>query len=268
VSLDPSHFVFRTLELPRAASPFIEGVVRAQIDRLTPWNAIDSIFGWSAPIDLGSDRVSITVAATGRSEVAPVREALTARRVQSIDMSTTGEEDRSMVISLFPDRTSGDGDARRLRLGLTAGWGACIFVFLVCLLAWIVIGSGYDGRLAELQKEITDRRAKLVGQQGSVAERALEELKKRKRTTPSPVMILEALSKTLPDDTHLTELRIENGKVQIAGLASDASELIHLLEQSRQFTHAVFFAPTVRGPSGGEIFHIEAHLEPSFEVMD
>ena len=81
-------------------------------------------------------------------------------------------------------------------------------------------------------------------------------------------MILEALSKTLPDDVHLTELRIESGKVQIAGLAADAPALIRLIEQSRQFTQATFFAPTVRDSSGGQNFHIEAHIEPSFGVTN
>ena len=81
-------------------------------------------------------------------------------------------------------------------------------------------------------------------------------------------MVLEAVSKALPDDAHLTEFRIEGGKVQIAGSAADASALIRLIEQSRRFTRATFFAPTVRGPSGGESFHIEAHIEPSFAVTN
>ena len=59
-------------------------------------------------------------------------------------------------------------------------------------------------------------------------------------------MVLDALSKTLPDDTHLTEFRIEDGKVQMVGLAGDASQLIPLIKQSRQFTRATFFAPTVK----------------------
>ena len=81
-------------------------------------------------------------------------------------------------------------------------------------------------------------------------------------------MTFEALSTTLPDDAHLTEFRIEGGKVQIAGSATDAPALIRLIEQSRQFTQATFFAPTVRGPSGGQSFHIEAHIVPSFRVMN
>ena len=56
--------------------------------------------------------------------------------------------------------------------------------------------------------------------------------------------------------------------MQIAGSAADAPTLIRLIEQSRQFTQATFFAPTVRVPSGGQSFHIEAHIEPSFAVTN
>jgi len=79
------------------------------------------------------------------------------------------------------------------------------------------------------------------------------------------VIVLEALSQTLPDDTFLNELRIENGKVQIAGLTRDAPALIRLIEQSQHFTRATFFAPTTRAASEDrERFHIEAHIEPVF----
>ena len=266
--LSPSHFVFRPLELPRAAAPFIEGVVRAQLDRLTPWTASEAVFGWSAPIDVGADKVRLTVAATARSEIAPIEEALIAVRAHSAKMSTFLEEDRSVLIPIVVGPSAGEGNVRGLRLGLILGLAGFSLAFLCCLVAWIVIGGAYDNRLAELQGQIAERRGSLLNRHASGAEQALQALKKRKREMPSPVMILEALSKTLPDDAHLTELRIENGKVQVAGLAGDASQLIHLIEQSPQFKHAAFFAPTVRAPNGGEVFHIEARLEPSFEEMN
>jgi general secretion pathway protein L len=262
--LAPSRFVFRPLELPRAAGPFLEAVVRTQIDRLSPWNASDAVFGWSAPLDVGSGRIAVTVAATARAQVAPISQALSARRVASIEISTRAGEGGTLVIPVVvPQMGDADG-ARRLRYGLVVGLGVGCLAFVASMVLWVALGGAYDARLAQLQTEIAQRRTVLASQGGSASEQALRALHARKRATPSAVMILEALAKALPDDSHLTELHIEDGKVQMTGLAGDASQLISLIEQSQQFTRAIFFAPTVRGPNGGEIFHIEAHLEPSF----
>ena len=83
VMLAPSRFVIRTLELPRGASQFLEGVVRSQLDRLTPWSASDAVFGWSSPRDAGPDRIAVAVAATASALIAPIARALVAARCGS-----------------------------------------------------------------------------------------------------------------------------------------------------------------------------------------
>jgi general secretion pathway protein L len=267
VVLAPSRFVFRTLELPRAANQFLEGVVRSQIDRLTPWSAGDAVFGWSAPVDAGTDRIAIAVAATAKPLVAPIAQALVTARVSHVRISTRAGNEGALVIPVFAQQSDGE-DSRRLRHGLVFGLGLSGLAFALSLCVWIFAGGAYEARLAELQNQITERRAALLNRRDSAAEQAIQALQARKRTAPSAVMTLEALAKTLPDDTHLTELRIEDGKVQIVGLSGDAPALIRLIEQSRRFTRATFFAATVRAPDGGETFHIEARIEPSFAVTD
>jgi general secretion pathway protein L len=266
--LAPTRFIFRSLELPQGAGQFLDGVVRSQIDRLTPWSANEAAFGWSEPTDAGNGQIAITVAATARSLVAPIARAAMAARADEVRMSTRVGEGQTLVIPVFAqDSGEGNGGQGLLR-GLVAGLALSGLAFTFSLGAWLIAGSGIEARMADLQSRIVERRSELMNRRGPAAEEALKALQARKWATPSAVMVLEALSKTLPDEAHLTELRIEAGKVQIAGSATDPPALIRLIEQSRQFTQATFFAPTVRGPSGGESFHIEAHIEPSFGVTN
>jgi general secretion pathway protein L len=268
VMLAPSRFVFRSLELPQGARQFLEGVVRSQIDRLTPWSADEAAFGWSEPTDAGNGQIAITIAATARSLVAPIARAALAARANQVRMSTRFGEGQDLVIPVFAQDIGGGDEGQGLLRGIVAGLALSGFVFMASLGAWLVVGGSDDARLADLQNRIADRRSELMNRRGPAAEEALRALQARKWATPSAVIILEALSKALPDEAHLTELRIESGKVQIAGLATDAPALIRLIEQSRQFTQATFFAPTVRGSSGGQNFHIEAHIEASFGVTN
>jgi general secretion pathway protein L len=268
VILAPSHFIFRSLELPQGARQFLDGVVRSQIDRLTPWSVNEAAFGWSEPTDAGNGQIAVTVAATARSVVAPIARAAMAARADQVRMSTRVGEGQAPAIPVFALDIGGGSGGQGLRRGLVAGLALSGLAFLASLGAWLVIGGGDDARTADLQNRIAERRSELMNRRGPAAEEALKVLQARKWATPSAVMVLEALSKTLPDNAHLTELRIEGGKVQIGGSATDAPALIRLIEQSRHFTRATFFAPTVRGPSGGESFHIEAQIEPSFPMTN
>jgi general secretion pathway protein L len=101
--LRPDRFLFRPLELPGRAAEFLDGVVRSQIDRLTPWSAAEAAFGWSKPLEAGTDRCITTIAATALARIAPEVKALSAFGARSI-----------AVFTLLPE--AGAAPVRRARL--------------------------------------------------------------------------------------------------------------------------------------------------------
>ena len=267
LELKPAHFLFRPLELPQRATEFLEGVVRSQIDRLTPWTAGDATFGWSAPVEAGPDRMVVTVVATARAMVQPVIEALGSAGAQSVSVSTAAAG--AAPIRLIGDHTRGGIDASRVRGALVAVLIGTGLLAGVSLTAAGVYGYKLGNEQDDLTARINQRRAALrAGREtGAQVASPLRALERRKYQTPSSVIVLDVLSQILPDHTYVTELRVEGDKLRVIGVTSDAPSLIRLIEQSPHFTRATFFAPTTRAPSDpGERFHIEAQIEPVFAL--
>jgi general secretion pathway protein L len=267
VALKPARFLFRPLELPQRASEFLFGVVRAQIDRLTPWSANDAVFGVSAPQDAGTDRIVVTVAATARALVQPVIDALTAAGAQSVAVTTAAAG--AAPIQVLDHSARGTIDVARVRQILVVTLLAVGLLAASGLGAAAVYGYQLGNEQDALAQRIAARRAAIRAGRtgGSTVVTPLRALERRKFATPSSVIVLDVLSQILPDHTYVTELRIEGDKVRLIGVTRDAPSLIRLLEQSPHFSRATFFAPTTHGPSDpGERFHIEAQIEPVFAL--
>lgn len=261
ILLQPGRFLFRPLELPSRAGEFLEGIVRAQIDRLTPWSVPNALFGWSVPVETSSGRMVITVAATGRNLVMPLTETLTGLGAASIRLSVRSPEPGGVPILVSDQKTRAAREvhwARRILLGILAGLGG---LAATSILALIIVGSDLEARQADIAARTDAIRASLQPRDSSSEPMAALVL--RKQDAPSTVLMLEALSASLPDHTYLTELRIQDGKVQIIGMTDDAPSLIELLERAPQFSEASFFAPTTRSlAKPGDNFHIEAKIRP------
>ena len=262
--LRPSRFLFRPLELPKRAAEYLEGIVRAQIDRLTPWAASEAYFSWTPPIDAANDRIRLTVAATARAMVTPYLRALIDLAPASIVIATVqpNADSTTVPMKFFEQGMRSAINVGRIRLIL-------MVIFLLSgLSAAISIGVSAiaaDTLTTEQQELLRKISARKAAMQNLFSGSTLYILEKRKQTTPSSVVVLEALSRLLPDDTYVTELRIEGEKVQVVGVTSDAPSLIQLIEQSPQFANATFFAPTTRTlGSTKEQFHIEARVNPVF----
>jgi general secretion pathway protein L len=269
LTLKPERFLFRPFELPGRAAEFLDGIIRAQIDRLTPWSASEVAFGWSKPIDAGADRIVVTVAATARTLVAPYVQAVAGLGVRSIEVFTTSPEQGADTppIKVMEERTAEFLNVGRIRQILIM-----ILVVGGITAAAAVSGSTLIGiNLAAQHDELAQRITRLRAAAGALSNdasgsfaAARRTLEVRKHAAPSSVMIIETLSRILPDDTYVTELRIEDNQIQLVGITHDAPSLIGLMEKSGLFVRATFFAPTTRFPSEpGERFHIEALIQPA-----
>ncbi len=267
LAMRPEHFFFRALELPRRASEFLDGIIRAQIDRITPWNANEAVVGWSKPTELANDKISVTIVAASRAQIIPVAQAVERLGVKSIFVSTIPPNAIADTppIRVFAQSSAGALETRRVRRLLVAGLVGVALLAGLATASDVVIGGSLQNRFSEVSRQIAERRGIIRAGSDAVTNSALAKLVYRKNQTPANVIVLEALSNVLPDNTYVTELRIEGDKVQVVGITNDAPSLIRLIEQSPHFSRATFFAPTTRSPSDpGDRFHIEARAKPIF----
>jgi general secretion pathway protein L len=266
VMMRPDHVLFRAIDFPKQAADFLDGMVRAQIDRLTPWAASEATFGMTAPESIANERIALTLAATSKQKIQPLLKFAADCGAASVTGLVEAPEAMHAAepVKLFERTLNGAGGGaldvpRLLRMTLLgAGLAAAASLLIIAYM-----GSELATEQQELQQKISQRRAALRMNRTDGSAETL--LAKRKQSSPSSVMVLEAVSRALPDTTYVTELRVEGDKMQVVGLTQDAPSLIKLIEQSPQFARATFFAPTTRGENDpGERFHIEAHITPNF----
>jgi general secretion pathway protein L len=261
-------FVFRSLELPRQASGFLDAIVRSQIDRLTPWSPAQAAYGCGAPTEMSNSRIEVVVAATARSSVMPFVTALETVKPHSVAVSAAPDAAGKGRTVVFSQQTNLEMSMRRLRRSLIAAPTAVGLVAAAALAAWIFVGADLGESRLQISRQMAERRVALLSGRPGASEEATAKLAQKKRETAAAVIILESLSQALPDDTYLTELHVADGKLEITGVTRQAAALIGIIEQTDQFKNATFFAPTTRAPQEiGEQFHIEAQIVPYFPAV-
>ena len=80
--------------------------------------------------------------------------------------------------------------------------------------------------------------------------------------------VLDELSKIVPNNAYLSNLRYRNGALEMQGSAENASTLIPLLERSPVFENVGFNAPSNRGRDNRETFSLKADLESPKEKAE
>ena len=77
----------------------------------------------------------------------------------------------------------------------------------------------------------------------------------------SRVAVLDALTRLLPDDSHLTRLAINGGGLKFEGQSSSVADLVARIGKSNLFANVAFRAPVARDPAtGSERFHLALEI--------
>ena len=263
IVLQPKRFLFRPLELPARAADFLDGIVRAQIDRLTPWSASEAVFGCSAPVQSSAESITTVIAATTRKAAMTYVQAVSGFHPAAVAVCTDVAEHNAGRVKVFEQKARGHLDAVRLSRALQVALGVAAVGALISIIAATYVADSLGTQEAELARQISQRRAAIRASSDGGDRSPVAALERRKFETPASVIVLDALTQVLPDHTYVTELHLAGNKLQIVGITRDAPSLIPLIEKSQHFTRATFYAPTTRSASDpGERFHIEARIEP------
>ncbi|HEX6010632.1 MAG TPA: PilN domain-containing protein [Geminicoccaceae bacterium] len=245
--------------LPASAEGELTRIMAHKLDLLTPWSAEQ---GFAAQKVVGRRRdgtLEVLLAAAPKAELDRLLLQLAALGVTPASVDVAPDQD--------PLRAAG---VDLLRGGTPERLGQALLIFLLALsLAGVAAGVGWAGwEIYQRQERVAvqDRLVAELGQRlADVPElrRRLEAMQAQarfladdRRSRPSPLLVLEALSRLLPDTVWLTEITLEDRELAVAGMAEDASTLIPLVEGAPEFEQVRFQAPstrvTARSVDGGE----------------
>lgn len=140
-------------------------------------------------------------------------------------------------------------------------------VLLIVLLVW---GASFpikdELRLRQLESE--NRKLEPAVQALRREEEQLDRLRKElnflgslEQRRGEILRVTDELSRVLPNNAYLSNLRYRAGVLEIQGSAENASALIPLLERSPIFQNVGFNAPSNRGRDNRETFSLKAEIE-------
>lgn len=248
----------RTVILPEAARPGIRNVLRYQLSSLTPWQANELY--WSYRLiehDASNKRLLVRLALVRRAAVQPLLDLLLHDQRIILWIEAAGMPDRLVVRP-----THGTGlawPAAFLPRPLVAAGALCSLlcaVLLTSILRQELAIRSAGAALAALQPRV--ERAAQIRRELRRLDQAASVLPGRSRRLGDTMALFAALADTLPDDAYLTRLTVQDGQVDIAGVANSPANLLRAMASNPGF-QAITLGPLSQGGSG-QSFNLHAGL--------
>ncbi|WP_075221550.1 PilN domain-containing protein [Acuticoccus yangtzensis] len=264
VRLAPDKVLTRTVSLPAEGREFAEALLRHRLDRLTPWDPSQVVFGYAAAGAPGADRqMEVAFAATSAATAAAADRAMADL---GLTVTALGVDDGAPEAPLLIDLHGG------ARAPSHAGLRRAVAVYSALALVLTgaaavtteVLRGAEETALATVERDLAGLRRALVARTASGGGDRAAGLLAAAGETWSVTVLIDALAERLPDATYLTALQIEPDSLHLAGLTNDAPGLVALLDGlggadgTTGLTDVRFGAPVVRTDSGADRFDILA----------
>jgi general secretion pathway protein L len=254
--------IVQRLLLPAGARPVLAAVLKNKIEGLAPWPLEDCAWGYALEPEEGAT-LPVSLGILGRKALQSYLSALAAVGVKPAEVDIDGGAQAPAIVI---DHNS---EARRARVSavvkLLAGVAAAA-------IAGIGLYGGYlaaldygewariEARNAELTRTLT---ARPEGGNLPPQQAAANRLAERKQAERPFVLVLNDLTRAIPDTSWLTALDLADGQVTVQGRGGPAPEVLQSLEAAEAFARVNFAAATQHDEQAGtDVFAIAATVEP------
>lgn len=269
--LDRTDLAWAELEIPEAARPHADGIIKTKLSQISPWNPDKVLFGHDCgdPSKIGegsATTISVAMANSDRYSLPPSTRTKPYRSLRYEVPSPGG-----YAIPLHTIDWNSEGQRPAATGFFKAALITVATVSLFGLAGGYAVDAWYDSRQAQLNERQTEARKAIASLRQSLAdpgtpEQKLIELSDR---DPSRRLSLEALARLIPANTHAQRVEITGNRLRIAGLSDDPTAALRQLANSGIFSQVVFSAPTVRERNGDRLtYEISATIDNSEVALD
>jgi len=257
--------LYKTMVLPAMPADELASAIFYQVDRHTPFASSDVYFDHRITrIATEDKRMTVELVVVPRSAADPLR-----ARLAEISLAPSMIDVRRTVREARPEFNLLRSAEKTVARPKTVFVNSVLAIATIVLLVFAVripleqrraVSGELRNELAAVRKE-ADAVAKLQAE----IERLRNEagmVERNKQAQPPMALVLEELSRLLPDHTWLFEMQLIGGTIKIAGYSSASSSLIQLLDESPMFKTPRFSSPvTADQETGQERFNLSIDLE-------
>ncbi len=269
VRLASSQVLEREVTLPLATEGNLREVLGFEIDRLTPFKREMVVYdytGMTRNPAAGTLSVRLFVAQKERVEALVASLERIGLRPTAVTVGGSPAREVPPQLPVKPNFLEGGQKKQAASpfhaLVRVTGWLAFVLaVVAVALPLW-----NQHRRVTELEQAIQEVQAEVGKSKALSAElekvmKDFEFVEKRRRSANRMLVLLNELSRVLPDDTWLQRLEINDRRVVLQGESADGSKVLSLIENSPFFENTRFAAPVVRiASTESDRFNVQADI--------